>query len=420
VTITQTLTNNTAAAITTSFLAILPAGLRAVSCASSIGSCLLGTSTQVSGGGGGVERQSTSSSLSLVQTEAGSISWAGTIPGNSSATITYQVQVDLQAPQGSQYCVTSTIGGGPGPTTCITVTTPPVAPGTLPIAAGLPSQQKPGSVLIYNIYTSSPNRTNSDTLITLTNTNPANPATVSLFFVDGTSRAVADQVVQLTRNQTVSFLVSDYDPGVTGYLIAVSLDRNGCPAVANDLIGGALVKFESGHRAALAAIGVAGLRVGDPACQSSSLTATLAFDGVNYDELPRALAVHGLPASDNRSSSLLVVNRIGGNLLTGADSLNSLSGLLFDDADTAISFSMAGGNGQLRGLLGDNFPRTVPRYSTLIPVGRTGWMKFWASEAEAIAGALIIESTTGLGGGYNLQSLTTTSRATLTIPVLRP
>ena len=420
VTIVQTLTNNTASAITTSFLATLPVGLRALSCSSSIGACLLGVVTRVPGDGVVLDRQSTVPLLTVAQTGTASVSWTGTIPGNGSATIVYEVQVDLQSPAGSQYCISSTIGGGPGPTTCVTVTTPPVAPGTLSIAAGLPNPQKPASVLIYNVYTSSANRASSDTLITLTNTNPANPATISLFFVDGTSGAVADQVVQLTRNQTVSFLTSDYDPGVTGYLIAVSLDRHGCPTVANDLIGGAFLKFESGHRAALPAVGVAGLRIADPPCQSSSLTATLAFDGVTYDELPRALAVPGLPALDNRSSTLLVVNRIGGNLLTGADRLTSLSGLLFDDADTAISFSEAPRNAQLRVFLGDNFPRTVPRYSTLIPAGRTGWMKFWATEVEAISGAVLIESLTGLGGGYNLPSLTTTSRATLTIPVIPP
>jgi hypothetical protein len=69
-------------------------------------------------------------------------------------------------------------------------------------------------------------------------------------------------------------------------------------------------------------------------------------------------------------------------------------------------------------MVGNNFPRTVPRYSTVIPAGRTGWMKFWAVEDEAITGVLINESLKGLSGGYNLPALTTTSSATLTIPVL--
>jgi hypothetical protein len=77
---------------------------------------------------------------------------------------------------------------------------------------------------------------------------------------------------------------------------------------------------------------------------------------------------------------MLIVNRIGGDLTTGAQTIGSLAGLLFDDSETARSFSIDGRTCQLRGLLGNNFPRTVPRYTTVIPAGRTGWMKFWAAE----------------------------------------
>jgi hypothetical protein len=41
-----------------------------------------------------------------------------------------------------------------------------------------------------------------------------------------------------------------------------------------------------------------------------------------------------------------------------------------------------------------------------------------SAEDEAITGVLINESLSGLSGGYNLPALTTTSSATLTIPVL--
>jgi hypothetical protein len=45
-------------------------------------------------------------------------------------------------------------------------------------------------------------------------------------------------------------------------------------------------------------------------------------------------------------------------------------------------------------------------------------MKFWAVGDEAISGVMINEAVSGLSGGYNLQSLTTTSSAMLTIPVI--
>ena len=69
------------------------------------------------------------------------------------------------------------------------------------------------------------------------------------------------------------------------------------------------------------------------------------------------------------------------------------------------------------GVLGNNFPRTVPRYTAVIPAGRTGWMRVAAVADEAITGALLVEAQNGWAGGHNLHHLTTTNTATLTIPV---
>jgi hypothetical protein len=288
----------------------------------------------------------------------------------------------------------------------------------MPIAVRLPNPQKPGSLLIFNVYTSSVNTTLSDTQISLTNTNPVSPANVHLFFVDGSSCSVADQIVTLTQNQTVTFRASDVDPGVTGYLIAVAVDQSGCPVVGNYLIGGAVMKFESGHHASLPAIGVSGLGLGASPCLPNSVTATLAFNGIQYDELPRSLAIHSLPSLATGNSPMLIINRLGGDLTSGAELLGPLSGLLFDDGETSRSFTLTGGTCQLRGMLGNNLPRTVPRYGTVIPAGRTGWMKFWAAGDEALSGVMINEAVSGLSGGYNLQTLTTTNSASLIIPVI--
>jgi hypothetical protein len=204
---------------------------------------------------------------------------------------------------------------------------------------------------------------------------------------------------------------------VTGYLIAVATDANGCPAIQNDLIGESLVKLESGHRATLPALGVAALGLGGPTCNPNATMTTLAFDGLSYNPLPRTLAVSGLSSIANGFSSLLVVNRIGGDLGTGAATLGSLFGLLYDDQEASQSFTLPGNVCQLRGVLGNNFPRTVRRYTTVLPAGRSGWMRFAAVADEAITGALLVEAQNGLGGGHNLHHLTTTSTATLTIPV---
>ena len=416
VAITQALTNTSSMAISTSYVAELPVGLTAVSCSVPVGSCTIAAGARISmdEGMSGMNRRAMMSAQASNRT----VTWTGTIPGNGSVTITYQVQVSVQANGGKQYCVTTMISGVTGQSACVTVSTPSSGPGNLLIAAGLPNQHKPGSVLIFNLYASAASTALSDSQISLTNTNPVNPINVHLFFIDGLSCTVADQTVTLTQNQTVSFMASDVDPGVAGYLIAVAVDATGCPIVANYLIGGSVVRFETGHRASLPAIGVSGLALSAPLCSSGSTTATLAFNGIAYDELPRSLAIHSLPSLATGNSPLLIVNRIGGDLTIGAERIGSLAGLLYDDSEVARSFAISGGTCQLRSLLGNNFPRTVPRYTAVIPAGRTGWMKFWTVDEQAISGAMINEAVSGLSGGYNMQMLTTTSAAILTIPVI--
>jgi adhesin/invasin len=413
-TVTQKLTNPSSAPATVTYVASLPEGLTGVSCSVPLGTCVIGGGTVNAPGGGEIYRTQAVSSLAATST----VTWTGTIPGNTTVTISYVTQVGAVATSGTQYLITSTINGFPGPSATVTVSATPVGPGDpIGLVLGQAAAQKPGSVLIYNLYSSGLNPQTNDSRISITNTSPSRRAYVHFFFIDGSNCSVADMTITLTANQTTSFLASDFDPGVTGYLIAVATDANGCPAIQNDLIGESHVKLESGHRATLPALGVAALGLGGATCNLDATTATLAFDGLSYNALPRSLAVSGLSSIANGFSSLLVVNRIGGNLGTGAATLGSLFGLLYDDQEASQSFTLPGNVCQLRGVMGNNFPRTVPRYTTVIPAGRTGWMRFAAVEDEAITGLLLVEAQNGLGGGHNLHHLTTTSTATLTIPV---
>ncbi len=112
-----------------------------------------------------------------------------------------------------------------------------------------------GSVLVYKLLqfaVVNPNTEN--TLITLTNTEASRTAYVHLFFVDGSNCSVADAFICLTPNQTASFLASDIDPGVSGYIVAVAVDKDsGCPMSFNYLIGSEYIKLASGHAANLTA-----------------------------------------------------------------------------------------------------------------------------------------------------------------------
>ncbi|NDD65868.1 MAG: hypothetical protein EBZ36_18105, partial [Acidobacteria bacterium] len=130
-----------------------------------------------------------------------------------------------------QYQITTSVNGTAGPTSTITVSAPQSGPGDTPAAVSLPNQQKPASILIFNLYSSSINNVTNDTRISLTNTNSVSPVMVHLFFVDGSSGSVKDQFVTLTQNQTTTFMASDIDPEVTGYIIAVAVDSNGCPTI---------------------------------------------------------------------------------------------------------------------------------------------------------------------------------------------
>ncbi len=420
VTLSQTLTNNIPFSFTTTFIATIPEGLTALSggCSVPYGTCNVGTPTNISPSQSlnQLNRKQSSSAMLAPQT----VSWSGTIPANATLTITYLVQVGTQSISGKQYCVTTTIGGSSGPSSCLTVTVPQSGPGAPVVASGPAYAQKPGSLLIYNLYTSSINPAQSDTRIAITNINTVNSVFVHLFFVDGSNCSVTSQFIDLSQNQTASFQTSDIDPGVTGYLIAIATDKYGCPIIHNDLIGESFVKFESGHRTALPAIGVSGLSTGSSICNPESLTATIAFNGTNYNLLPRTLAIDSLSAISTGNQTLLVVNRIGGDMTNGAALLGTIVGLLFDDLEVSQSYTLTGGQCQLRGILGNNFPRTAPRYTTVIPAGRTGWTKFWINADQAITGAVINESTYGFSGGHNLHYLTTTSSASLTIPVFPP
>ena len=257
----------------------------------------------------------------------------------------------------------------------------------------------------------------------MTNTDPTRAVNVHLFFVDGASCSVADASLCLTQNQTTTFLASDLDPGTTGYLIVVAVDRNGCPASANYLIGDEYVKFASGHAANLPAESFQALAGGLPACDETSITAVINFDGVSYTRAPRVVAIDNLADRASGNDTLLILNRIGGNLATGADKIGAITGLLYDDNERGLSFTFNPGTCQFRSSLSNNFPRTAPRFEQVIPAGRSGWLKLWMANDGGLLGAVInFNPNAGANAGafnqgHNLHRLTLTTNASLTIPV---
>jgi hypothetical protein len=301
------------------------------------------------------------------------------------------------------------------------------------------SDQRPGAALFYNLYSSSvTNPIQQNTRIDITNTSTTSAAFVHLFFVDGVTCSVADSFLCLTANQTASFLASDLDPGTTGFLIAVATDSNGCPSGHNFLIGDEYVKLSTGHQANLAAEAVAAQFDTFGECDEGNVSVTLFFDqagiGDCYNQLPRVLAVDNVPSRADGNDTLLIVNRIGGDLRVGSLPLRSMFGVLYNDAELAASFTFSSSRCQFISSLTNTFPRTAPRPDSFIPSGRSGWMKIWAAaEDTAILGSVINfnpdagASSGAYNGGHNLHALRLNGfgigsifAPSLTIPVFPP
>jgi uncharacterized repeat protein (TIGR01451 family) len=245
----------------------------------------------------------------------------------------------------------------------------------------------PGSILVFPVYTSDPaNPARENTKICLTNTDQVKPINVHLFFVDGSTCAVSDSYICLTQNQTGCFNTSEVDPGTMGYLVAVATDSQGCPINFNKLIGDEFVKFSSGHFGNLAAESFQALK--DPACDPTAATALLPLDGITYERPGRTLAASSIMSRADGNTTLLVIDRLGGNLTTNAGTLGSLFGVLYDDSENPFSFSISSSSCQIKQVITDNFPRTTPRFTQVVSAGRTGWMKFSAQSDIGILGAV--------------------------------
>ena len=301
-------------------------------------------------------------------------------------------------------------------------------PGTAFPATSELNDQKPGSILFYNIYASSvANPATQNTRFNVTNTSTSSSTFVHLFFVEGSSCSIADRYICLTETQTMTFLATEQDPGTIGYLVAIAVDGiNGCPVNFNFLIGDEYIKLETGHFANLAAVSISAIAATPTACTADSVSTTINFNGTAYNYVPSVLAIDSIGSPGDGNVVRVWVNRVGGSLISGAASIGTIFGLLFDDQESSHSYTITGNGCQRGATLSDTFPRTSPRFSVVIPSGQTGWTKFWAtSQPVGILGASINfnagagTSAGAFNSGHNMHILKLTTDA-YTIPIFAP
>lgn len=288
------------------------------------------------------------------------------------------------------------------------------------------SDQKAGSILIFNYYGSdAANSKSEDTQVHITNTHPQKAGMMAIFFISAASGMTSDASVCLAPNQTVSFKTSDVDPGEKGYIVAVSVDvATGQPNYFNYFIGSAFIRMAPGYMANLNAETISALALA-PGVNAGDGRATLKFDGVNYNKVPNILALDNIPAIADGNRTMVIVNHLGGSLPGNQkpDDLTGLTGVVYDMTTQAYPWQESNINSfQFRKVIADDFPKTTPVISTVIPLQAFGWMKFWpTTRSKGVTGAVLYLNKGDvpdygyvLNGGHNLHHLSLTT-AELTI-----
>ena len=152
----------------------------------------------------------------------------------------------------------------------------------------------------------------------------------------------------------------------------------------------------------------------------------LTFDGNQYDQLPQTVAIDNLPSSVDGNQTMLILNRVSGNLGIGTDSIGAIAGILYDDAEKASSFTFSDSKCQVKFVITNSQPRTAPRFTTIVPNGRSGWMKLYNYSGAPLLGAVInfnpaaSASPTAFNQGHNLHKLRLAPTSTFKIPVFPP
>jgi hypothetical protein len=307
-------------------------------------------------------------------------------------------------------------------------TQPTIGPGIPRVGSNAPrsaaSSTKAGSVLFFHRYTSSSARpAGVNTLLQIVNTNPRDSVTVRIFFVSDCR--VSDQFFSLAPNQSKTLLMSKEQPDATGYAIAMAVNSQGLPTQFNWLIGSASIRTSTGHEANYNAVAVAKRSAGAVRQGESQNTVNMVFNDVDFDRLPKVVAVDNIQNQDPTSGPAVLTE------VTLYSPPTDLS-VGFSDAITvnAIAYDS----------VGKPYPTTVnascqlatrvaniwrsPSISNIIRVNNPGWATFAATRegrAVPVLGLSLSEGTDRpLHDGRTMQALSWLDTYTITVPVKVP
>jgi len=294
------------------------------------------------------------------------------------------------------------------------------------------NDQKPGSLLFYNIYTSSStNAAAVNTLISITNTATDAGIAIHFYFVDALTCQVADAILTLTSNQTATFLASEIDPDVNGYIIAVAVDDQGRPTQHNFLIGSLFAKQTLGaststtHSYQLSAVAFAKLNNLAPTLSPDGTKGNLIFDGdgsgSSYEQLPAEVAIDSFESPATADTRLIIYSPRSdlfgpdSNPFTPSTANVRLFIVYFDEAENAFSASV-GLACWLQARL-----TIIRNLAIRIGAGQIGWARmvgYRNNDRIPLLGSVVRASS--FSGGHNLHHLSLLPSYTITIPVFPP
>ncbi|MFN0120062.1 MAG: HYR domain-containing protein [Blastocatellia bacterium] len=259
---------------------------------------------------------------------------------------------------------------------------PAVGPGLSRVGSGgqksAASSLKAGSVLFFHKFTSDAAKpAQVNTLLTITNTNPRDGVAVHLLL--SADCATEDQFFSLAPNQTRTFLMSRERPGATGYAMAVAVNGDGVPTQFNWLTGAAAIRDHRGREGHYNAFAVARRAAGAARHNDLRREAELNFDGIEYDRLPKTIAIDSLPSQAIQDGSALNTD-----LTIYSPSAQPQSEEYNPLTITAIAHDRDGRGypevvDSLCGLtIGAGMLWVEKPLNSIIPAGQTGWAAFSA------------------------------------------